>query len=119
VWLWPISLLGLIASDARTAEAHGIYDVKLIAMNSGKCLDIVGGFGTSGTPTHLWFCVGVPWQVWDIVPYDSTWHFIVNYANRYACFKDWGPKGVQLGYLTRLGDVGRATYSVFRSPCAD
>lgn len=39
--------------------------------------------------------------------------------NRYrnACFMDWGSMGYPLGYGARLGDVGRANYANYRTPC--
>jgi hypothetical protein len=52
--------------------------VQIIAQHSGRCLDIVGGNPNPTTPTHQWSCVNVPWQQWDIIPFDTTYHFIKN-----------------------------------------
>ncbi len=75
--------------EAPDAEAHSLYNVRLVAQNSGKCLDIVGGNPAPLTKTHQWSCGGwpeypggvVPWQQWDIIQVDSTWHII---KNRYS-----------------------------------
>jgi hypothetical protein len=75
--------------------------------------------------TNLWYggdeFPGFP-PCYD-VNYDTGVHTHIEmwtaYANRFACFKDHGPSGVQLPNQTRLGDVGRAIYANYRSPCGD
>ena len=67
---------GLLSEGAsRSAEAHTISNVRLVSQDTGKCLDVVGG---AGPQTHLWSCVGVSWQNWDIVHYSGEWHYIKN-----------------------------------------
>ncbi len=80
---WHIALLvvavmgvALFAgNNAPEAEGHGFSSRRIVSQDTGKCLDVVGG---TGPQTHLWDCVGVSWQNWDIVHYSGDWHYIKN-----------------------------------------
>ncbi|PPK92321.1 pectin methylesterase-like acyl-CoA thioesterase [Kineococcus xinjiangensis] len=38
----------------------------LVATQSGKCLDVVGGISDPGAPLQIWGCSGAAWQQWEL-----------------------------------------------------
>ncbi|WP_432164271.1 ricin-type beta-trefoil lectin domain protein [Streptomyces tendae] len=57
------------ASPAKSPGPTAV--VKLRSQSSGRCIDVLDGKRTNGTPLQIWNCEGQAWQQWEIWP-DGT-----------------------------------------------
>jgi len=80
-WLAPWA--GARGQDVNTLTSIVIPDptarYQLVAVHSGKCLDVAGGPGAQndGAAVWQWSCVGVENQTWRFVPLGNGYYFIV------------------------------------------
>jgi lysophospholipase L1-like esterase len=93
-----------LSNQSWTLKDMGSSQYQLIAGNSGKCLDLVGGGTGNGNGIQQSDCLNVARQLWKVVSLGSGQNQIISVAANRCLDVTGGPTATGDGVLTELWD---------------